>query len=43
MNYYERRVIVEKKDKGKIEFIREGRKASIKIILAMTAMKYLKK
>ena len=43
VNCYERQVVFEKENEGRIYFVREGRKVPTKIISAMTVMKYLKK
>ena len=43
VDYFERKVMFEKKDGRKICFVGDNRKASTKIVSAMTAMKYLRK
>ena len=43
VDYFERKVIFEKKDGGKVCFVGDNRKASTKIVSAMIAMKYLRK
>ena len=40
---FEKRVVFEREDGKKIHFMGENRKAPTKIILAMTAMEYLRK